>query len=448
MAAERISHPTARALSGWQRDVGPAIDEARVTGARVATSVDVDYGATRPAAAVLIDRIASALVAAVMPDFFHRSARHERKLRRLGPPLLRLRRRLVQIQAAMVPAEKETKAQVERLGEEHAGHRSDGRRSALLGVVLLVVLGLGDVAFSEAVLELIGLPTVTTWMVAAVLGLGQLGALHVLGELNARSRHLQHSTKRAGGSEGLVFLALAVPALTLVGLLGWLRADYLSAQQALAGTSAGHVGFWVAMATFAAIQLLLDGLAFAVGYRFGNPFVKAVVAARGAQSRLEQIHRFLSWRIARREGRIGSVLAGAIGWCDTTKALVDKAWAEQRAIVASLYVGITENTDPLTAAVFCDEEQLSGSDAESVGRIRQALETIDARRAELEALVDTYDRPDAQTLASSLPPQGNELSGPEDEAALVHPGGQDAADPDPSTNGKGEHSPELTKEFK
>jgi len=436
-------------LNGWAQDLRSAVAEGRATGARVAGSVDVDYGATRPAAAVLIDRVASAKVAAVMPDFYHRSAYHERQLRRLGPPLLQLRKRDAEIEAAIAPAKLETASQVNNLGEEHAGRRHDRRRSAVFGFALLMVLGLGDIAFAEAVLELMGLSTTTTWMVAGVLGLGQLGVLHVLGELNARSRKLRDSAERVGRRNAVLVLALAVPALALVGLLGWLRADYLSTQEALAGVSAGHVGFGVAMAAFAAVQLLLDGLAFAVGYRFGDPLVKAVVAARSAQCRLEQVHRFLVWRLGQREGRLAAVLAGAIGWCNTTKAVVHKAYAEQRASSAALYVGITENSDPQTAAVFSDEEQLSGLDAESDKRILQVLEEIDARRAELEALARTYDYPSADPVSTPPALESDGATGAEDEEVTSrHSVEQDATRSERSANGKGDYRPGLTKEFK
>jgi hypothetical protein len=129
--------------------------------------------------------------------------------------------------------------------------------------------------------------------------------------------------------------------------------------------------------------------------------------------------------------------------------VVHKTYAEQRASSAALYVGITENSDPQTAAVFSDEEQLSGLDAESDKRILQVLEEIDARRAELEALARTYDYPSADPVSTPLALESDGATGAEDEEVTSrHSVEQDATRSERSANGKGDYRPGLTKEFK
>ncbi len=414
MPAEHIKNPTGRLKDRWEQDIAPLVGAGVALGAQVAKSVDVDYGTTRPAALTGVDREASARVTAVLVDFHHRSARHERTLRRIGPVMVRHRKSRESTQLALKSASDETAQQVEKLGPDLTEHRQAGRRSLVVGVSLLAMLGLGDVGFAQAVLQLLGLSTLTTWLVASVLGLGQLGALHYVGELVARP-----GTRDGAGSsrhkDALVAAFLVVPALSLVVFLSWLRAEYLAAQQTLDGGSAGHVSFLVAVAVFAGIQLLLDALAFAIGHRYGVPLVKAVVAARGAQKALEGRERRQARRLVRTEGRFGSALARATGWCETTKAIMEKTCAEERARSAAVYAGIAQSTDPETAAVFCEVQQLTGIDSESLARIVANLAAVEARHLELLALARAYGYPtvdvalakETETSQSTNPPTEN-----------------------------------------
>lgn len=379
------------------RTVDQMVEDARARGTRVAGSVDADYGTTRPPETVLEDRTGAAEVAGLLPGWREQSIQYERDMHRLGRELQTAqlesqdadRRRAAAAHASDVAADRL------RAYEDH--HRFTGPWVIAGGRVLLLGMGVVDVALTTLVLYMLGLPTVITWVISAGFGVAQLLILHYLGGMFAtvlaRSKDDGSGRQLSGGRlRGylVVILAVAVPVLTLAILMATLRADYLVLQNAELGGGAGVVGFPLALATFAVLQLVLDSLAFLLGFLHGAPDVKTAVAARSNAARQARRSRRARRRADEAAARFGAVSVAAVGHCEVCAATAWKAWAERRAASAGLYAGLTSAADPMTAAVFSEADQLEGLDEESSGRVEATIAAIDQRRAGLVALTRQY----------------------------------------------------------
>ncbi len=355
-AAERIARPTARAMQAWENDGRVDVEEGRAMGQRTGPRTDADWNMTQPSEVVLAGREAAFKIRRVLVDFQHQVCRYATRLGRLMPLLAWLRGLLEERTAALSNARGETEAQLESLPDDLASHRQDTRRGARLGLLLVMLLGIGDVAFFEAVLEMAGLPTLTTWAIACVVGLGQLMALHMIGDLFAQS---PAAWRRAR----LLVVALVVPAVALVVTTAILRADYSISQEALAGGSSGFAPFGVMIVAYAAIQALLDALAFALGAKFGNPMVKGITSARAAEHRLELGCVVLAWGVQRMDGRRAALLAAGLGWCEKAKAIAKEQWESGAARITAAYSGIEESAPEEARSVFADQLAANGGGA-------------------------------------------------------------------------------------
>lgn len=379
-AAERIAHPTARAMQAWASDGSVDVQEGRAMGQRTGPRADADWNMTQPSEVVLAGREAAFKVRRVLVDFQHQVSRYATRLGRLMPLLAWLRGLLEERTAALSNAKRETEAQLDSLPADLAAHRQDTRRGARLGLLLVVLLGIGDVAFFEAVLEMAGLSTLTTWAIACVVGLGQLMSMHMVGDLFAQS---SAAWRRAR----LLVVALVIPAAALIVTTAILRADYSASQEALAGASSGFAPFGVMVVAYAAIQALLDALAFALGAKFGNPLVKAVTSARAADRRLATSCIVLAWGVQRIDGRRAALLAAGLGWCEKAKAIAKEQWESGAARIVAVYVGIGENAAEEARSVFADQLAANGGGAAQKAldhALEDVLDEIERARLRLE----------------------------------------------------------------
>ena len=205
------------------------------------------------------------------------------------------------------------------------------------------------------VLEMLGLPTLITWVMALGFGLVQMAVWHWTGEMFAAWFAARTEGKTAGGllrsgkSLALVVATIVVPALALAFLMAWLRADYLSTQNAALGGGPGAVDFPLALATFCCMQLVLDGFAWLLGLKYGHPSVKALIAVDGRVRSTARADRRACRRYDKCEARFGAALAAALGLLDLVASTIRKTWADQRSASAALYAGICAAADPLTA---------------------------------------------------------------------------------------------------
>lgn len=448
---KRETPSSAHISAARERTVEPLVDQARATGTQVARSVDADYGATRPAEAWVVDRTGGAEAVGLLPDFHERSTRHEEVLHRRGPEMITARARRDEAKKTRDRAAEAQKKTAKKLSGNEKHHRFSGPGAALYGKALMMGIAVCDVALTALVLELLGLPTLTTWVIAAGLGIVQLLILHHVGEMVASSSDSDGGSEKGGAGRakgitrnGLVLVAAAVPVLALAVLMAWLRADYLALQNAELGDGSGTVSFGVAMATFCVMQLVLDAFAFILGYRIGAPIVKAALAASRAARREERRYsgRFRGAQrpADRSEARFGAAYAEALGWPDLCAGTVLKAWAERRAASSGLYAGICSAADPLTAAAFSEAAQLEGCDDESEARITEALRIIAERRAALDAMAAGY----GFDTSSSQHGKAAETAENENEAAADETGEEIAAAEAPGNNGKAAHPAKIT----
>lgn len=379
------------------RRVERMVDQARTRGARVAGSVDADYGVTRPPETVVEDRTGAAEVAGLLPGWREQSIRYERDMHRLGRELQTAQAEAQDADHTRFAAARAAEVAAERLRADESHHRFTGPWAVAGGKALLLGMGVVDVALTTLVLYMLGMPTLITWVISAGFGVAQLLILHYLGGMLATvlarsrddgsGRHLSGARLRG---YTVVILAVAVPVLTLAFLMGTLRADYLVLQNAELGGGPGMVGFPLAMATFVVLQLVLDSLAFLLGFLHGAPDVKTAVAARENAARQARRSRRARRRADHVSARFGAVSVEAVGHCEVCVATAWKAWAERRAASAGLYAGVASAADPMTAAVFSEAVQLEGLDAESSDRVEATIAAIEQRRAGLTALTRQY----------------------------------------------------------
>jgi len=407
------------------KEIGPAgrqaleasVAEAVAAGGRLAPKAvaDREFGATRPATAVLVDRSTAAAVARLVPDFEAGLERTAKRLARVTQNVVRHINRCDRRRQEGEKLEIEVKTASDALADSE--HRQAGRHPWLL-VVALVMIGLGDVAFADTVLNLFGLTVIVTWTVASVLGLTQLWVTHHAGMRFSRLNRARtgedhdagHHSGQAVEADGLVVATIGILAVVVAVMLAWLRADYLAttpsqpagtaagalANPALAEAAAhggGHLNPLVAFGFFLALQLLIDAAAFAVGNHGGTPAVRRLARARGAQFLAGVAFSVADWRRSRAMARFGAVFVEAVSWCNLCLALIEKIAAFGRAGTASLYVEQIAATDPLTAAVLSEPAQLDGFDMEAAGRITQATATVQERRRELRALAASVGYP-------------------------------------------------------
>jgi hypothetical protein len=380
-----------------KRTVEPLIDEARTRGAQVAISVDSDYGITRPAETVVVDRVGAAEVAGLLPGWREQSIGYERDMHRLGRELQTAQTEAWEAEQMRAAAAQAADIAAERLRDHEGHHLFTGPWAIAGGRALLLGMGVVDVALTTLVLYMLGMPTVITWVISAGFGVAQLLILHYVGGMFAtvlaRSRDdgtgRQLSRARLRGSI-VVILAVAVPVLALAFLMGTLRADYLVLQNAALGGGPGVIGFPMAMATFCVMQLVLDSLAFLLGFLHGSADVKTAVAARSNAARQARQSRRARHRADQVAARFGAVSVTAVGHCEVCVATAWKAWAERRAASAGLYAGVTSAADPMTAATFSEAVQLEGLDEESSARVEATIAAIEQRRAGLVALTRQY----------------------------------------------------------
>ena len=380
-----------------RRRVERMVDDARTRGANFAGSVDADYGITRPPETVVEDRVGAAEVAGLLPGWREQSIRYERDVHRLGRELHSAQAEAQEAERTKAAATQAAEIAAERLRDHEGHHRFTGPWAVAGGRALLLGMGVVDVALTTLVLYMLGMPTLITWVLSAGFGVAQLLILHYVGGMLAtvlaRSRDDGSGKQLSGGRlRGylLVIVAVAVPVLMLAFLMGTLRADYLVLQNAELGGGPGAIGFPLAMATFCVMQLMLDGLAFLLGFLNGAPDVKLAVAARGHAARETRRSRRARRRADDVAAHFGAVSVAAVGHCEVCVATAWKAWADRRAASAGLYAGVTSAADPMTAAAFSEAVQLEGYDAESSDRVETTIAAIEQRRSGLVALTRQY----------------------------------------------------------
>lgn len=433
--------------AAWERDLAPQVQDGESLGAAAAAHVDADYGGTRPAAAVLVDREASAMSTGILPDFQERSARDEIRLRRLGAALVHRKKRHDARVGAFVEARVEANARADELAGEDGEHRQAGRFWWLIALSL-VVFGIGDVALAESVLQLLNLWMVQTWMIAIVVGVAQLALLHYAGVEFTRISSEDTNSEDSGGPartgrwRPLVILAVCLGiAIPLAVTLALLRAEDLALNATQTGQGLGHpasqalvkvtgkstktVSKTTAFIFFLAMQLLLDALAFVVGYRGGRPAVRAVAMARGNEivASIRQTAAAFRWTRAAR--RFGRAYADATGLCAATRALIDKIAREHRARSAAVYVGIAHASDAETAAAMSEEAQLTGLDTESVTSIVEALAAVDARNVRIDEI--------ARGFGYAYPEAGRDGEPGSEEPGSEEPGSEEPRSEEPGS---------------
>jgi len=436
------------------RKVERMVDEARARGAKVAGSVDQDYGMTRPPETVVADRTGAAEVAGLLPGWREQSIRYEREMHRLGRESLTAQAEAEEAERTRVAAARAAETAVERLRDHERHHRFTGPWTVAGGRALLLGMGVVDVALTTLVLYMLGMPTVITWVISVGFGVAQLLILHYLGGMfsTVLSRPRDDGSGRQLSGARLrgylvVILAVAVPVLMLAFLMGTLRADYLVLQNAELGGGPGVVGFPLSLATFVVMQLVLDSLAFLLGFLHGAPDVKTATAARANAARQARRSRRARRRADDLAARFGAVSVAAVGHCEVCVATAWKAWAERRAASAGLYAGVTSAADPMTAAVLSEAAQLEGLDEESSDRVEATIAAIEQRRAGLVALTRQYGY---STSSAAVPAGAGVWQGLYDGAAAslgagheapaepmpVLPGGSAAREPRPVIAGR------------
>ena len=435
------------------RRVERMVKDARALGVQVAGSVDPDYGVTRPPETVVADRTGAAEVAGLLPGWREQSIRYEREMHALGRELQTAHAEAEEAQRTSFAAARAAETAAERLRDHEAHHRFTGPWAVAGGRALLLGMGVVDVALTTLVLYMLGMPTLITWVIATGFGIAQLLILHYLGGMFAtvlsRSRD-DGSGRQLSGARlrgyTVVILGTAVPVLMLAFLMGTLRADYLALQNAELGGGPGVVGFPLALATFCVMQLVLDSLAFLLGFLHGAPDVKTASAARANAARQAARSRRARHRADDLAARFGAVSVAAVGHCEVCVATAWKAWAERRAASAGLYAGVTSAADPMTAAVFSEAVQLEGLDEESSERVEATIAAIEQRRAGLVALTRQYGY-GTSFAAAPAPAGAAQAVGGGDWAVPLEPAR--GAQPAPALtggNGRREHRPLIAAE--
>jgi hypothetical protein len=453
--------------------VEPIVEQAHVRGAAGASSVDADFGETRPAAAVEIDRIAAAEATSLRPDFFNGSAADEARLHESGAEMKLGRSRLQEADRERQAAVEAMETTATALARHEKHFRWTGPGAALLAKAVLIGVGLGDCALAALVLKLLGLSGLTTLVIAGVVGISQLLVLHYLAELYAATPTAPIARQEQGGTNAgvkvdgepspesgtangpfgkpriILLTTLALPVLAMAVLAAWLRADYLSLQTAEFANSPGMVSFSVAMATFFAMQMVLNSLAWIIGYRYGAPSVKAALAAHSQASRAQVRHRLAQRRYANAEARFGVDYAEALGRCSYTEALAEKAWAEGRAATCAYDTGLGSGR-PELMSVFSEEAQINAIDAESEARLAAVLAAIAKRRQQLIDIAGSYVFTYVSSAVERVQddeegPNGDDPRRLETSPKVREPAGIGSTDISP-TNGKRPHYPVVASE--
>ena len=341
-------------------------------GARTAQTafIDENMGGTVPPGLAMLEQRGASEVAGLWAAFERAFATDRKRLRRRGARLSLRRRRL---EASEI-------ASIEAAPTENEETPAETRRVALGFWVFLGFMAIANAGLDLAIFEVLGMPMVTTGVLAIAIGAAQTIALFSAGG-KVRDLYANKATP------GKVVVAIEIVGAVAVGL----AAAYLRAYRLipLPGLQLRIPGFWAAFAVFGAFALAVEAAIFALGFRFAADGMRAqLVRLRKRRTAARQLHR-AERRFEAQKGRFHAGVEHAQGQISVADAVIDRALADSLGAVAAFFEEACIAADAGTGAELgvMAEERISLLDG-----LREAGQNrLAAARAVLTTVVHTYD---------------------------------------------------------
>lgn len=354
--------------------------------------IDEDMGGTAPPGIEVLEQRGAAEVARCRAGFEAVFARDRRRLRRRGARLLTRRRRHEAIASDVDQT-------------EPVEVSADSRRVALFTWAFLVFMSVASAGLDEAIFEILGLPVLTTWLMALAVGAAQVIALY-----SAGGRIRDHYEDK--GSVGRAVIGVEVGGALALGL----AAAYLRAYRLvpLPGLALRVPSFWAAMGVFAAFALVIDAAVLAIGWRFAaTPIRTRLVRLRLGRTGQRQLRR-AERRVDAQQGRFFAAAEHALGHLALAADVVDRALADSLGAVAAFFEEACAGADAATGAELA---VLAEDRASPLEALRDAWQVRRGEaKAELVTLLHAYE-PDYRLIEQEAEHPGTDGSGSHDPEA-------------------------------
>ena len=346
----------AAGLAGGQRTAGqPWVDE--------------QIGNTRPSGVLGIAKAAISESHGLGAVLEGSVGRLRRKLRRLGGRLAHRRNHLQNLEARLAEA---PEPQLE----------PDSSRSAWMMAGLLVGLCLASAGLDSIVFEVLGLGSLATWAIALAAGTAQVwGAFDIGGH---------HRDRLNGHPNAKSLLVPVIAGATAIGV-GMATAALRASKMVTEGRVIGlpTPSFLVGFLAFAAVSLVIDAAALAVGERFGSHAVRQHLVIH---RNINMLARRIRWhRRLTEHARVKFLGAAetALGQLRSVENLIYKAAHERSVQHAAHHEEACLVLDAASGAALAD--QIEAHPHPDLAVVDYWRARCRAAEAELVALVKHYD---------------------------------------------------------